>query len=177
VRFHKNGSEFHRENSDKGLAGATKRDSVRSALLTRAANNIDYADFARAPMNKVPFGKAHSGTAPGAHASAHISAASQLKNLRRNVDSGRILFGFGTAGADCVILDISDNEARVRIHLDRGALPKNLVLVHLSAWKAYDATIAWDDDSKLGLKLNGVHDLRNPSTREQHAMSLLCEGH
>jgi len=128
-------------------------------------------------MHKVPFGKAHAGAPANAPTHAHINAASQLKNLRRSVDAGRILFGFGTAGADCVILDVNETEARVRIHLDRGALPKNLVLVHMSAWKAYDATIAWDDDSKLGLKLHGVYDLRNPTTREQHAMSALCAGY
>jgi len=128
-------------------------------------------------MHKVPFGKAHAGATANAPTHAHINAANQLKNLRRSVDAGRILFGFGTAGADCVILDVNETEARVRIHLDRGALPKNLVLVHMSAWKAYDATIAWDDDSKLGLKLHGVYDLRNPTTREQHAMSALCAGY
>lgn len=125
-------------------------------------------------MNKVPFGKAHASAPTNAHTPAHINAASQLKSLRRNPEAGKIVFGFGTSGADCVILDISESDARVRIHLDRGSLPKNLVLVHLSAWKAYDATIAWDDDNRLGLKLHGFHDLRNPETRELQAMSLLC---
>jgi hypothetical protein len=73
-----------------------------------------------------------------------------------------------------VILDISESEARVRIHLDRGALPKNLVLVHLSAWKAYDATIAWDEENRLGLKLHRAYDLRHPSSVELQAMSRLC---
>ena len=125
-------------------------------------------------MHKVPFGKAHVGASAGARASTHINAASQLKTFRRSHDAGKIVFGFGTAGADCVILDISETEARVRIHLDRGSLPKNLVLVHLNAWKAYDATIAWDDENRLGLKLHRAHDLRNPETRELQAMSLLC---
>ena len=124
-------------------------------------------------MNKVPFGKAH-GASADAHAPAHVNVAAQLKNFRRNHDAGRIAFGFGTAGADCVILDISETEARVRVHLDRGALPKNLVLIHLNAWKAYDATIAWDDENRLGLKLHRAYDLRNPETRELRAMSLLC---
>src|SRR5579859_2819376 len=117
-------------------------------------------------MHKVPFGKAHAGASAGAHAPAHINPAAQIRNFRRNVEAGKIVFGFGTAGADCVILDISESEARVRIHLDRGALPKNLVLIHLNAWKAYDATIAWDDENRLGLKLHQAHDLRNPETRE-----------
>src|SRR5215471_7353288 len=128
-------------------------------------------------MHKVPFGKAHAGATANAPTHAHINAANQLKNLRRNVDAGRILFGFGTAGADCVILDINESEARVRIHLDRGALPKNLILVHLNGWKAYDATIAWDDENKLGLKLHSAYDLKNPTNSELQAMSLLCAGY
>jgi hypothetical protein len=128
-------------------------------------------------MHKVPFGKAHAGASANANAHAHINATGQLKNFRRSVDAGRIAFGFGTAGTDCVILDISESEARVRIHLDRGALPKNLVLIHLSAWTAYDATIAWDDENKLGLKLHRAYDLRNPANHELQAMSLLCEGY
>src|SRR5215472_18783941 len=127
------------------------------------------------PMHRVQFGKAY--TSVPTDSRAHINAASHLNSFKRDQKAGRIAFGFGTAGADCVILDINETEARVRIHLDRGALPKNLVLVHLSAWKAYEATIAWDDDSKLGLKLHGVYDLRNPTTREQHAMSALCAGY
>ena len=123
-------------------------------------------------MHKVPFGKAH---AP-ADAHAHINAANHLDSFKRSHDAGRIAFGFGTTGCDCVIMDINEQEARVRIHLDRGALPKNLVLIHLSAWKAYDATIAWDEENRLGLKLQKVHDLRNPLTAELEAMSRLCAG-
>jgi len=128
-------------------------------------------------MQKVPFGKAHAGASASAHAPAHINAQRQLNNLKRSHDAGRIAFGFGTAGADCVILDITESEARVRIHLDRGALPKNLVLIHMSAWMAYEATVAWDDENKLGLKLHAAYDLRNPSNPELQAMSLLCAGY
>ena len=127
-------------------------------------------------MNRAPFGKAsHSGLS--AQAGPHRAFTERRSEPRRRThEAGKLAFGYGTVGLDCTILDISDSGAHVQTHLDAATLPRSVFLIHLQNRIAWEATVVWCDDDRLGLRFSRTHDLKNPATPELKAMSLQCDG-
>lgn len=122
-------------------------------------------------MQKIPFGRAKPAyLPPPAHGIDH-------DGFRRRFDSGRLTFGFGTKGIDCIVLEISPDEAHVRVHVEPGNVPKNVFLVHYRTWLAYEAVVTDVGDDTLMLEFIAAHDLKDPATPELEAMSQACAGH
>nr|WP_295108912.1 PilZ domain-containing protein [uncultured Caulobacter sp.] len=71
--------------------------------------------------------------------------------------SGKILCG--AFAWDCVIRDLSSSGARVQM-LSTTAPPGQVQLVDLAAGLAHDATIAWQRDREIGMRIIKTYDLR-----------------
>ena len=148
-------------------------ESVVNAVLrdSRPWNSCGPSDA----MSKVPFGRAsHAGLSPAADP-RHALTERRSEPRRRTHDAGKLAFGYGTAGLDCTILDLSHAGAHVQTTLDTASLPKTLFLVHLQNRIAWEAKVVWCDDDRLGLQFILMHDLSRPATAELKAMSQMCD--
>jgi len=71
--------------------------------------------------------------------------------------SGKILCG--VFAWDCVIKDLSSSGARIQM-LSGNAPPSKAQLIDLVAGLAHDATVAWQRDREIGLRIVKTYDLR-----------------
>jgi|SRR5579871_1051333 len=121
--------------------------------------------------NRIAFGRARPHPLPAAH-------TPEQDGFRRRFDSGRISVGFGTEGLDCIILEISQNEAHVRVHVEPGSVPRNVFLVHYRTFTAYQASVSYvGSDDTLWLELLASFDLKANAKPELDELRQLCVRH
>ena len=107
------------------------------------------------------------------------SSAPRPIERRRSQRQRALLTGkLATEGAsitiDCVIRNLSDSGALVETsspHL----IPKELHLVHVREGVAWDAKVIWRRGNRLGLELQGRHDLRETTERQLKALRLVWQ--
>jgi two-component system cell cycle response regulator len=76
---------------------------------------------------------------------------------------GKIVFDGGKASSDCVIRDLSEHGAKVRLPHEM-AVPHQLYLIETRRGAAYVARLTWSRGAELGLEFHGSHDLQAPDT-------------
>ena len=72
-------------------------------------------------------------------------------NRQRTILRGKIVFGLAARSLDCVIRDLSDTGAKVRL-AGAETLPKIVWLVDASRGLAFEAEVIWTRERDLGLK-------------------------
>jgi hypothetical protein len=132
-------------------------------------------------MQKRPFGRAQRvATEEPVPAPVMRRAYSDMRRSRRTktVLAGTLFSGQDGLTLDCVIADLSETGARVRIEPE-SVLPAEVFLVHLRDYVAYEATIAWRrENGMLGLRFKSEHDLRKePEDKRKMAMRAYCAEH
>jgi len=132
-------------------------------------------------MQKRPFGRAQRvATEEATPAPVVRRAYSDMRRSRRTktVLTGTLFFRQDGLTLDCVIADISETGARVRIG-PASAVPAEVFLVHLRDYVAYEAMVAWRSaDGTLGLRFKSEHDLRKePEDKRRAAMRDYCVEH
>jgi hypothetical protein len=103
--------------------------------------------------------------APGAPTAALSPAgkpAQDSKNRRRNqrrrvLKEGKLIFGQGHSVADCVIDNVSEDGAHVRITSSHG-VPQDFYLVEANRGIIHKAEVAWRTTTGIGLKILGPLD-------------------
>jgi two-component system cell cycle response regulator len=76
---------------------------------------------------------------------------------------GKIVFDGGKASSDCVIRDLSEHGAKVRLPHEM-AVPHQLYLIETRRGVAYAARLTWSRDAELGLEFHGSQDLQAPTS-------------
>jgi hypothetical protein len=89
----------------------------------------------------------------------------RLDHRSRTLLSGKLIFGNVTISPDCVIRDLSDGGARVRVSAAI-PLPASLSLMVVRDGLLFGATIVWRRGDELGLKFNSKLDLQDQVDRE-----------
>ena len=110
---------------------------------------------------------------PGASSSREMRRAPR----RRSFLSRKLVFDQARAcSLDCVIRDLSDTGARVRLN---GGLPVPPVvhLVDLSHGVAYGARVLWRRGGEIGLAFDSVHPLDHADTASLRPMRRLWVEH
>jgi hypothetical protein len=87
-----------------------------------------------------------------------ISNDNRVAVRRRVLLSGKLAYGDGFS-ADCRIREQSDTGARIVVSAD--LLPREVVLVCVTAGMAYDAEIMWRRGKEAGLKLHRAYPLKS----------------
>lgn len=97
-------------------------------------------------------------------------------NRRRTILRGKIVFGLAARSVDCIIRDLSDTGAKVRL---AGAekLPKIAWLVDAGRGLAFEAQVIWTRDRDLGLKFIQCRNLSEEHSPEFRAMRQLWIEH
>jgi two-component system cell cycle response regulator len=76
---------------------------------------------------------------------------------------GKIVFDNGGVSSDCVIRDLSEAGAKVRLPAEM-AVPHQLYLIETRRGLAYVARVTWARDAELGLEFHGSQDLQTPTS-------------
>lgn len=97
--------------------------------------------------------------APTATPSAGGNAAQDPKNQRRSqrrrvLKEGKLIFGQGHSVVDCVIDNMSEGGAHVRITSSHG-VPQDFYLVEANRGIIHKAEVAWRTTTGIGLKILG----------------------
>ena len=120
-------------------------------------------------MDEPLFGKRKGGPAPA----AAKETISRRQARKRTLLTGKLVLGGGTFSADCIIVDLSDSGARVRI--EPGAdVGGDVVLIHLRDQIAFEAQVKWRRARDLGLEFIRTHDLRQATTPEMKRLRRYC---
>ncbi len=90
-------------------------------------------------------------------------ADNRRKRRSRVLLHGKIVFDGGKASSDCVIRDLSEHGAKVRLPAEM-AVPHQLYLIETRRGVAYVARVTWARDAELGLEFHGNQDLQTPTT-------------
>jgi hypothetical protein len=100
-----------------------------------------------------------------------ITGDNRLATRRRVLLSGKLAYGDGFS-ADCRIREQSETGARIVVSAD--LLPREVVLVCVTAGMAYDAEIMWRRGKEAGLKLGRAYPLKTqtPSLEDQPQLQL-----
>src|SRR5205085_627752 len=97
---------------------------------------------------------------PGAPPATQALAAQDPKNNRRSsqrrrvLKEGKLIFGKAHSVVDCVIDNVSEGGAHVRITGSHG-LPQDFYLVEASRGIIHKAEVAWRTTTGLGLRILG----------------------
>ncbi len=83
---------------------------------------------------------------------------------RRVLLSGKLAYGDGFS-TDCRIREQSETGARIVISAD--LLPRDVVLVCVTAGMAYEAEIMWRRGKEAGLKLGRSHPLKTQTSSSE----------
>ena len=94
--------------------------------------------------------------------------AQEPKNLRRSqrrrvLKEGKLIFGKAQSVVDCIIDNVSDGGAHVRITSSHG-VPQDFYLVEANRGIIHKAEVAWRTTTGIGLKLLGP--LEDAAARE-----------
>jgi len=90
---------------------------------------------------------------PGGNASQ--DAKDRRRSRRRRVlKEGKLIFGQGHSVADCVIDNVSEDGAHVRITSSHG-VPQDFYLVEANRGIIHKAEVAWRTTTGIGLKILG----------------------
>ena len=132
-------------------------------------------------MQKRPFGRAQRIVSEEAVPAPVVRRAySDMRRSRRTktVLAGTLFFGQEGLTLDCVIADLSETGARVRIE-PASVVPAEVFLVHLRDYVAYEAMVTWRrEDGTLGLRFKSERSLRHePEDKLQSAMRAYCVEH
>jgi hypothetical protein len=94
---------------------------------------------------------------------------------QRMIVPGKLVFDGGMRSLDCVIGDMSTRGARVRVALGSAAIPKDMWLVHLKQWHAYEARVVWRRrDGNVGLAFRRSFALEGAIGAELRTMREHC---
>ncbi len=90
---------------------------------------------------------------------------------------GKLVFERGLRSLDCMIGDMSVRGARVRI--SQGApIPKEMWLVHLKEWHAYQARVVWKRaDGNIGLAFGKSYALKGALSAELRTLREHCSAY
>ena len=88
---------------------------------------------------------------------------------RRAFLGAKLVFGAGAFTVDCVVRDISEDGARVRLP-EGQPVPDILYLVEMRSGMAYEARVAWKRHPEIGLAFIHAYGLRDAS--ESHLLGL-----
>ena len=92
---------------------------------------------------------------PSPGGAASQDAKDRRRSRRRRVlKEGKLIFGQGHSVADCVIDNVSEGGAHVRITSSHG-VPQDFYLVEANRGIIHKAEIAWRTTTGVGLKLLG----------------------
>jgi hypothetical protein len=103
---------------------------------------------------------------------SHTGDERRAGHRTRALLSGKIIVGNGVMSPDCVIRDLSDGGARVRIS-GSIELPEAVGLLVIKDGLLFDATLAWRRGDETGLAFTGRHDVRgdvDPAHRGVHRL-------
>ena len=73
---------------------------------------------------------------------------------RRVLKEGKLLFGHGHSVVDCIIDNVSDGGAHIRITSSHG-VPQDFYLVEASRGIIHKAEVAWRTTTGIGLRILG----------------------
>jgi len=102
--------------------------------------------------------------APPPEGKAAQDAKNQRRSQRRRVlKEGKLIFGKAQSVVDCVIDNMSDGGAHIRINSSHG-VPQDFYLVEANRGIIHKAEVAWRTTTGLGLKILGP--LEDAAARE-----------
>jgi hypothetical protein len=87
-----------------------------------------------------------------------LSSDNRIASRRRVLLSGKLAYGDGFS-SDCRIREQSETGARIVVSAD--LLPREVVLVCVTAAMAYEAEIMWRRGKEAGLKLGRSYPLKS----------------
>jgi hypothetical protein len=88
---------------------------------------------------------------------------------QRALLAGKVANEGATETIDCVIRNLSPDGAMIETSVPH-LVPPELHLVQLKEGVAWDATVVWRRDGRVGLKLGARHDLRETTDRQLKAL-------
>ena len=95
---------------------------------------------------------------------ADLSSADHRRSMRqRSFLGAKLVYGGGAFTIDCVVRDVSETGARVRVPPGQ-AVPDQLFLVEMRSGIAYEARVAWKRHPEIGLEFVHQHGLAEAST-------------
>ena len=95
---------------------------------------------------------------------ADLASAEHRRSLRqRSFLGAKLVYGDGAFTVDCVVRDVSETGARVKLP-DGQAVPDRLFLVEMRSGIAYEARVAWKRHPEIGLEFVHQHGLAEAST-------------
>jgi hypothetical protein len=87
------------------------------------------------------------------------------KRRKRVLLTGTITYGDGAYSFDCTIRDLSETGAQLFVGIN-ARFPIDFFLINIRDRTAYDASIVWNDGSRIGVTLKKIYplpDIRDPS--------------
>ena len=88
---------------------------------------------------------------------------------------GKLVFERGLRSLDCAIGDMSVRGARVRVSPGATSIPREIWLVHLKEWHAYQARVVWRRaDGNLGLAFGRSFELKGALNAELKTLREHC---
>jgi len=76
---------------------------------------------------------------------------------------GKLAFGEGYFTVDCIVRDLSELGARVKV-TDGQLLPPQLYFLELRSGEVHEARVVWRRHREIGLEFTAAHNLANPAT-------------
>lgn len=129
------------------------------------------------PLRKRTFGKAQSqpqtANAEGEGPTLTAHDRRQHPRTRTNLQ-GKLSFGHASFAIDCLILDIGEGGARVRVQNGQ-KIPEKVILIRLRDRIAHEASVAWrNDNGTAGLKFESTHNLEDAKTPGLRTLRQYC---
>lgn len=91
---------------------------------------------------------------------------------KRSLLSGKLVSEAGDVSFDCVIRDLSETGARVKLPVGF-VIPDSLWLIHVVGGVAYRVEVRWRNDRELGLSFLEAHDMNAPTPARLVRLRLL----
>ena len=86
--------------------------------------------------------------------------------------AGKIVNCDASRSFDCMVVEISNNGAKIEIRNDE-VFPEKFFLLHSREWVAFEAELIWRGENVAGLHILHEHDLAN-NTDPQMAQIKFC---
>lgn len=127
------------------------------------------------PQRKRAFGKAQPLAATGEADAPRLIAHDRRQHVRTPTNlQGKLSFGHASFAIDCLILDLSEAGAHVRVQNDQ-TVPESVILVRLRDRIAHEATVVWRRDrGTIGLKFESAHNLEEAKTPGLRTLRQYC---
>jgi len=84
---------------------------------------------------------------------------------RRTLKNGKVVLPGSWGRYDCVIKDVSDTGARIRVAGESAILPKEFELVFVTEGLAYNVLLKWRRDAECGVEFAGPPRQITPRAR------------